>query len=68
MSKAFTAIYCILLLPYFLLSQNLLTLEEAIKIGLENNYSIKLARNSSMINTANNTYGNAGMLPVVALE
>lgn len=48
--------------------QNLLTIDEAIKNALENNYNIKLARNDTYINEANNTLGNAGMLPNVALN
>ncbi len=56
------------MLHCILQAQNVLTLDEAIKIGLEKNYAIKLAQNASMINTSNNTMGNAGMLPVVALN
>lgn len=68
MFKAFSLVWCILMLHCILPAQNVLTLDEAIKIGLENNYAIKLAQNASMINTSNNTMGNAGMLPVVALN
>ena len=68
MFKAFSLVWCILMLHCILPGQNVLTLDEAIKIGLENNYAIKLAQNASMINTSNNTMGNAGMLPVVALN
>lgn len=48
--------------------QSLLTIDEAIKNALENNYNIKLARNDTYINEANNTLGNAGMMPNVALN
>lgn len=68
MFKAFSLVWCILMLHCILQAQNVLTLDEAIKIGLEKNYAIKLAQNASMINTSNNTMGNAGMLPVVALN
>ncbi|HEX2960798.1 MAG TPA: TolC family protein [Ignavibacteriales bacterium] len=44
-------------------SQEALTLEKAVKIGLENNYSIKLAKNDVTIAQNNVTLGNAGFLP-----
>lgn len=42
-----------------------LTLEEAIKIALQNNYDIRLSRNELKIDELNNSPGNAGMLPLV---
>jgi outer membrane protein len=45
-------------------SQEILTIEEAMKIALENNFEIKIAKNNSKINETNVTIGNAGMLPV----
>lgn len=44
-------------------SQDLLTLEDAVKIALENNYDIKIAKNNSKIDATNNNLANAGMLP-----
>lgn len=44
-------------------SQEVLTLEQAVKVALENNYDIKIARNDSRIDTLNATPGNAGILP-----
>ncbi|MCB9311015.1 MAG: TolC family protein [Lewinellaceae bacterium] len=46
----------------------ILTEEEAIKIGLNNNYNILIAENQYNISKANNTNGNAGMLPQVSLN
>ena len=46
-------------------SQSLLTLDEAVKLTLQNNFDIQLARNSTDIAAANNTAGNAGMLPTL---
>jgi outer membrane protein len=46
-------------------AQGILTLDEAIKISLENNYSIKIAKSNQQIAENNNTRGNAGMLPTV---
>ncbi|KAA9332385.1 TolC family protein [Hymenobacter busanensis] len=42
-----------------------LTLAEAIRIGLENNYNIRLVRQDERIAENNVTRGNAGQLPVV---
>ncbi|WP_281229060.1 TolC family protein [Flavobacterium aquiphilum] len=47
-------------------AQELLTLENAVKIALENNYEIKIADNNLKIETANVAIGNAGMLPSVS--
>ena len=44
-------------------AQEVLTIENAIKIALENNYEIKISKNNSKINETNATIGNAGMLP-----
>jgi outer membrane protein len=43
--------------------QELLTLEDAIKIALENNYSIQIARNEKEIADNNSYIGNVGFLP-----
>lgn len=58
------------LLPIYLLlgqspakAQDLLTLEEAISIGLENNYNVQIFRNLSEIAENNHSIGNAGFLP-----
>ena len=42
-----------------------LTAEEAIKLALQNNFDIQLARNSADVAANNNSLGNAGMLPQV---
>jgi outer membrane protein len=49
----------------FSYSQEILTIEDVVKIGLENNFDIKIARNETKIDSTNVTIGNAGMLPVV---
>ena len=43
--------------------ENILTLEEAIRTGLENNFSVKIAQNDQEIANNNFSPGNAGMLP-----
>ena len=45
-----------------LAGQEILTLSDAIRIGLENNYSIIIQKNDAQIAGNNNTPGNAGLL------
>lgn len=51
------------LLPALLPAQEVLTADQAVSIALENNYSIRIARNLAEMATNNVTYGNAGFLP-----
>jgi outer membrane protein len=56
------------LLLFILISLNTLagdtlSLQKAIQIGLENNYSILIAKNNSEISANNNSLGNSGFLP-----
>ena len=55
----------LILFVFKLNAQGIFTLDEAIKIALENNYSIKIAKSNQKIAINNNTPGNAGMLPIV---
>lgn len=48
--------------------QELLTLDQALSEGLENNLRIKLAETDFAIDQQNNTPGNAGMLPSVMVS
>ena len=50
-----------------LFSQEILTLPQALRIGLQNNFSISLQKNAEQIAKNNNTLGNAGFLPSIAL-
>ena len=63
-----TNLFRILLLCFFCITkinaQEVLTIEEAMKIALENNFEIKIAKNNTKINETNVTVGNAGMLPI----
>ncbi|WP_228235117.1 TolC family protein [Allomuricauda sp. M10] len=60
---------CILLLFVggftFGIAQEMLTVDEAVKIALENNYQIKTARNDLKIDELGVSPGQAGMLPTV---
>lgn len=51
-----------------LFAQEQLTLEQAMDIGLKNNYDISIVRNNAIVASNNNTLGNAGMLPKVDLQ
>jgi outer membrane protein TolC len=46
-------------------AQEILTIENAVKIALENNFEIKMASNNLDIDKTNLAIGNAGMLPKV---
>ncbi|WP_299758647.1 TolC family protein [uncultured Pontibacter sp.] len=52
-----------LLLPGRAQSQEQLSLEQAIRIGLQNNYDIQIANRQEAISENNVTLGNAGFLP-----
>ena len=62
MRNLYTYVF-IFLLGFSLQAQELLSLEDAVKIALENNYDIKIAKNNSKIDATNNNLANAGMLP-----
>ena len=47
-------------------AQEVLTIEEAVKIALENNYDVKISANDLKVDQTNVTIGNAGMLPKVS--
>lgn len=58
----------LLVLSLSLQGQDLLSVEEAIRLGLENNYNVRIARNNELIAGNNNTAGAAGFLPRVNLN
>ncbi len=49
-------------------SKEILTLEDAVNIGLKNNFAIQLSKNELQISQENNTYGNSDMLPSINLN
>lgn len=55
----------VLLLPNKLAAQERLSLEDAIRIGLQNNYDIQIANKREAVSENNVTLGNAGFLPNV---
>jgi outer membrane protein TolC len=54
--------------PNSIRAQELLSLEEAIQIGLENNYAIQLSKQNVAISEIENSIGNAGFLPEVSAD
>lgn len=46
-------------------AQEVLTIEDALKIALKNNYAIKIAKNTLEIDKSNVAIANAGMLPKI---
>lgn len=62
----FIIISCIVLGFSNAKAQKVMTLENAVKTALENNYEIKIASNNSLISKTNVAIGNAGMLPTLA--
>jgi len=58
-------ILLLLLIGFQLQAQEVLTIENALKIALENNFEIKMASNNLVIDKTNVATGNAGMLPKV---
>lgn len=68
--KTFTLTFVFFLITgiQFVHSQDVLTVEEAIQIGLNNNFGIQLSQNESEIASNNRTLGNAGFLPTIELS
>ncbi|MES2649934.1 MAG: TolC family protein [Bacteroidota bacterium] len=58
----FVLVFCVVAVN----AQPLLTLNDAIKQALENNYSIQIAKNDEAIAEIQNNWGNAGRLPTIA--
>ena len=63
-----------ILFPLFLLlasaasAQQVMNLQECLRIGLENNYDLRIVRNEELISDNNVTLGNAGFFPEVSLN
>lgn len=64
LTKPYLLLYLFMLCGGSISAQEVLSLDEAIRLGLENNFSIRIARNNERVASNNNTQGNAGMLPI----
>ncbi|MFN8114784.1 MAG: TolC family protein [Bacteroidia bacterium] len=49
-------------------AQSILTIEDAIKTGLEKNYAVLMVKNEQEIANLQNNFGNAGMSPTVSVN
>jgi outer membrane protein len=49
-------------------SQEILSLEDAVTIALQNNFNVRVATNQGVIDKSNNTLGNAGFMPDVVVN
>ncbi len=65
--KIILPVVLILLLPGTLFSQEIYDLSRCVTTGLEQNFSVKVARNQQEITENNVTKGNAGYLPTVTV-
>ncbi|HKJ82089.1 MAG TPA: TolC family protein, partial [Ignavibacteriaceae bacterium] len=63
--KYFGSLLLVILITGLTNAQEVLTPQDDVKIALENNYSIKIAKNEKNIAENNSSVGNAGFLPTV---
>jgi len=69
MKRFFTLIIFLSIVSQIMAQMNdTLELTNAIQIGLENNFNIKISEGQTQIATNNNSYGNAGFLPTLDLN
>lgn len=68
MRKGILIILLTIILVPALFAQKLITSDNAVAIALKNNYDILISRNDADIAKMNNTPGNAGMLPTIAVN
>ena len=57
-----------LLVIFPVMGQQIYSLDDCIRIGLERNYDIRIVRNEQQISENNATIGNAGYLPTVKMD
>jgi outer membrane protein len=68
MIRRILPVFLFLLPALIMKAQQILTPEEAVSIALKNNYDIMVSQVSADISKANNTAGNAGMLPNIGIN
>jgi len=66
--KLFKYFFIVAIFCNAIIAQDLLTVNDAIKIGLEKNYSVLIVKNNQEIAKAQNNFGNSGMSPTVSLN
>ena len=65
LNKSRIIILIVLILPAFAISQEVYDLSRCVISGLENNFSLKIAKTQEQISDNNYTPGNAGYLPTI---
>ncbi len=63
--KFIVIIVCLMILNTKVQAQQIMSLEDALKMAIENNYAIQVAKNDAATTKNNNRLGAAGMLPNV---
>src|ERR1035438_8385375 len=63
-----TILFLLLIFSQEVFAQDLLNLDQAIAIGLKNNYSIQISNNNATMASNDNYIGNAGILPSLTLN
>ena len=66
--RIYKLLFLLFTLSSGLVAQSVLTIEEAIKIGLEKNFSVLIVKNEQEISKLQNNVGNAGMSPTISLN
>ena len=61
-------IFLITIIPFLSFSQEILSLENAIKVGLKKNFDIQLSKKNKEISQLNNNLGNSGALPTINIS
>jgi outer membrane protein len=67
MMKLVTCLFLFILFFAGIQAQQLLSSDDAVRLALKNNFDILVAKNDAEITKINNTAGNAGMLPNLAV-
>lgn len=57
-----------IIIPGFSFAQDTLSVEQAIQIGMERNYAIRISINEAEISSNNNSLGNSGFLPTLSAD
>jgi outer membrane protein len=68
MTRTYLLLIILFLFSVLVRAQDTLTVQQAIELGLKNNYSIIISRNAEHIAKNNNWIGNAGFLPQANLN
>ena len=68
MLKHVVAVWLLFALSFSVFSQDQLSISDAISIGLEKNYDIRIVGKENLIAQNNNAWGEAGMLPTISLQ